>query len=107
DTFYITVLYTELPDIVTEGALICSDEDAITLSVEINNPTENNLIYWGPSNGILSGEDSSTVTVDPSVNTLYYVTVKDTIPGICGFSVTDTVRVDFKPRALNILTNDT
>src|SRR5690606_34190596 len=42
DTFQITVLYVELPDIVTEDVLVCSDEDAIELSVEINNPSENN-----------------------------------------------------------------
>src|SRR5690606_4098050 len=49
DTFRITVLYVELPDIVTEDVLVCSDEDAINLSVLINNPSENNIIQWGPS----------------------------------------------------------
>lgn len=107
DTFRITVLYAELPDIVTEGLLVCSDEDAVNLSVLINNPGPNTSIHWGPSSGLLSGADSDTVTVDPGVNTLYYVTVKDTIPGVCGLSTTDTVVIDFMPRALEILTDDT
>ncbi|PSK89040.1 gliding motility-associated C-terminal domain-containing protein [Taibaiella chishuiensis] len=109
DTAYmtITVLKTELPDIVVNDTTLCSFQQSIPLSVHINNPSANNTILWQPGTGILSNPTLPQITVDPSVNNLYYVTVKDTIPGICGFSVTDTIHIDLAPRQLDIINNDT
>jgi gliding motility-associated-like protein len=109
DTAYMTirVLKTAMPDIVLNDTVLCSFEQSIDLTVLINNPTSNNVISWGPAAGILSAPNLATVSVDPSVNTTYYVTVKDTIPGICGFSASDTVHIDLAPRVLDILNNDT
>jgi gliding motility-associated-like protein len=45
--------------------------------------------------------------VNPTINTVYTITVWDTIPGFCGYSVTDTIRIDYKPRVLDILNQDT
>jgi gliding motility-associated-like protein len=109
DTAYmtITVLKTEMPDIVLNDTVLCSFEQSIDLTVLINNPTSNNTISWGPAAGLLSAPNLATVSVDPSVNAVYYVVVKDTIPGICGFSASDTVHIDLAPRVLDILNNDT
>ena len=57
--------------------------------------------------GIISGANQSTVVINPAINDVYYVIVKDTIPGICGFSSSDTIHIDYSPRYLNIVTNDT
>jgi gliding motility-associated-like protein len=109
DTAYmtITVLKTELPDIVVQDTTLCSYQQSIVIGVQINNPSINNTILWQPATGILSNPTLAQITVDPSLNNLYYVTVKDTIPGICGFSVTDTVHIDLSPRQLDILNGDT
>lgn len=106
-TFEIVVLKTEMPNLSVNDTVLCAFAQSINLTVTINNPSPNNLISWGPATGLLSPGNVATVTVDPSVNNVYYVTVKDTIPGICGFSVTDTVHIDLAPRVLDILTSDT
>jgi gliding motility-associated-like protein len=109
DTAYmtITVLETSMPDIVVNDTTLCSYQQSIDIGVHINNPSANNTILWGPGTGILSAPDQPTITVDPSLNNIYYVTVKDTIPGICGFTAVDTVRIKLAPRELDIINNDT
>ncbi len=109
DTAYmtITILKTELPDIVVNDTTLCTFSQAIDIDVVINNPTANNTILWQPALGILTAPDQPVITVDPSLSNTYWVTVKDTIPGICGFSTTDTVHIDLSPRVLDILNNDT
>lgn len=103
----IVVLKTEMPDIVARDTTICSTMATVDISVTINNPSPNNTILWTPAAGVLAGANTATATVNPNAFTEYYVTVKDTIPGICGFSVTDTVHIDLAPRVLDIFTNDT
>jgi len=109
DTAYMTivVLETELPDIVVSDTTLCTFMQSIDIGVTINNPSPNNTILWQPATGILSAPNQPVITVDPSANNVYWVTVKDTIPGICGFSATDTVHIDLSPRTLDILNNDT
>ncbi len=109
DTAYmtITVLYTALPDLTVNDTTLCTFQQSINIGVTINNPTANNTIQWGPGAGIIGAANTPTITVDPSTNNTYWVTVKDTIPGICGFSKTDTVHIDLSPRVLDILNNDT
>jgi len=109
DTAYMTVvvLQTNLPNIIVNDTTLCHFEQQIEIGVEITNPSPNNTINWGPATGLLSAPNLPIVSVDPSANNVYWVTVKDTIPGICGFSITDTVHIDLSPRELSILTNDT
>ncbi|WP_118972836.1 DUF7948 domain-containing protein [Taibaiella koreensis] len=109
DTAYmtITVLKTELPNITVKDTTICGHEPAINIGVTIHNPSPNNTIQWGPATGIFGPSNLATVSVDPSASSRYWVTVKDTIPGICGFSTMDTVHIDLAPRVLDIITNDT
>jgi gliding motility-associated-like protein len=107
DTMRITVLQTFPPDISVNDTTVCSGVSAIDLNVTINNPSPYNTIQWGPQAGLVSPGDQPTVSVNPAASSVYYVVVKDTIPGICGFSSSDTVHVDYSPRNLNIITNDT
>lgn len=106
-TFELTVVHVDYPQITASAdTLLCNLETSLKLWVNIANPDTNNTIEWLPANGIISGGNQDTVMVDPTINT-YYVVVKDTIPGLCGFASRDTVHVDFFPRGLDILTNDT
>lgn len=103
----IVVLKTEMPDITVKDTTVCNNVTSLDISVTINNPSPNNIILWEPAGGVLAGGNTTTATVNPNLFSDYYVTVKDTIPGICGFSVTDTVHIDLAPRVLDILTSDT
>ncbi len=107
DTLVITVFDIQEPQVVTSDTIVCASTDEVPLTVYITNRSYNNRIRWEPAAGILSGGDKDTVLVNPHVSQVYYVRVSDTIPGICGISVTDTVHVDFAPRVLRIHTPDT
>jgi gliding motility-associated-like protein len=109
DTAYmtITVLETNPPNFTVNDTTLCTYSQAIDIGLTLANPSPNNTILWEPSTGILTAPNQPVITVDPSVNNVYWVTVKDTIPGICGFSATDTVHIDLSPRVLDILNNDT
>ncbi|MFA6056896.1 MAG: gliding motility-associated C-terminal domain-containing protein [Taibaiella sp.] len=109
DTAYMTVvvLQTNPPDFIVNDTTVCTFTQAIDIGLTLNNPSPNNTILWEPATGILTAPNQPIITVDPSVNNVYWVTVKDTIPGICGFSATDTVHIDLSPRVLDIINNDT
>ncbi len=102
----VTVYETDLPDIVVSDTLICT-EGPVNLSVHVRNPSPHNRFLWGPAGGIMGPADQSSAQVDPVLYTTYWVTVWDTIPGICGFSVTDTIHIEYAPRVLTIFNNDT
>jgi gliding motility-associated-like protein len=103
----ITILETAMPDIVVRDTVLCANLTSLDISVVINNPSPNNSIEWGPAAGILTASNLADVSVNPSLFDQFWVTVKDTIPGICGFSRTDTVHIDLAPRVLNVFNNDT
>lgn len=107
DTIRIVVLLTTPPQISVSDTIVCQGVQSIDLKVDIANPSPNTTIQWGPTIGIISGANQDLVTVNPAMGDTYYVIVKDTIPGICGFSASDTVHIDYSPRYLNIVTNDT
>ncbi|HET8574250.1 MAG TPA: gliding motility-associated C-terminal domain-containing protein [Edaphocola sp.] len=107
DTFTVHVVAVNYPQIsVTPDTLLCNLETSLPLWVHIANPDSNNSIEWWPANGVISGGATDTAIVDPTINT-YYVRVRDSIDGLCGFSSVDTVHIDFFPRSLTINTNDT
>lgn len=107
DTFKLTVVKVDFPELtVSNDTLLCNLETSVKLWVNIANPTSYNSIQWHPAQGVISGGNQDTVMVDPTINT-YYVTVIDSIPGLCGFASRDTVHIDFYPRILNINTSDT
>src|SRR5690606_20294801 len=100
DTFTVHVVQVDLPQITASAdTLLCNLETSLPLWVEIHNPDSNNSIEWWPANGVISGGASDTAIVDPNINT-YYVRVRDSIEGLCGFSVVDTIHIDFFPRSL-------
>lgn len=109
DTAYMTivVLETNPPVFTVNDTTLCTYSQSIDIGLTLSNPSPYNTILWQPATGILTSPTLPTITVDPSVNNVYWVTVKDTIPGICGFSATDTVHIDLSPRVLDIYNNDT
>jgi gliding motility-associated-like protein len=111
DTTYMTITVLEVnpPDIQVDDTVLCTLEEAIDISVKVNNPSPNNRYLWESTDpsAILSPATFPTVQVDPSLSGTYYITVWDTIPGICGFSTTDTLHIDLAPRSLVIYNNDT
>jgi gliding motility-associated-like protein len=109
DTSYFTirVMKTDFPNLTLNDTVLCQLETSMDLHVTVNNPTTNNTFKWGPTTGVISGGNQATVTVNPTLNTTYFVLVTDTIPGICGHHTSDTIHIDLAPRVLNILTPDT
>lgn len=103
----ITVLQTVPPNFVVNDTILCTFEQNINIGLTLNNPTPNNTIQWGPANGIVGPNNTPNIVVDPTISNKYYVIVKDTIPGICGFSKSDTVHIDLRPRVLAIANSDT
>lgn len=103
----IKVLRVVEPQISVRDTVLCSNQQSIELTVHIANPTDHNIIQWGPAAGLLTAGNQATVSVNPAANDAYYVIVKDTVPGICGFSASDTAHIDLAPRVLDILNNDT
>lgn len=110
DTFRVTVIQLDTPDIMItpSDTLVCMFANGVDLHVNIANPSSNiSTIKWGPTNGILAGVDQPTATVDPRFSSEYFVMVRDSIPGLCGVNVYDTAHLQYYPRGVNILTNDT
>ena len=109
DTSYLelTIFDPQVPDITISDTLVCNTMSMMQLAVTVNNPSLQNSFRWSPSIGILGQDNQQTVTVNPALNDKYYITVWDTVPGFCGFSVKDSVRIDYKPRSLELRNNDT
>lgn len=109
DTSYktITVFNPQMPDITVSDTLVCTREEVLQLHVTVNNPSAHNSFLWQPAAGLLSANGTNVITVNPAIATQYSITVWDTIPGFCGYSKTDTIRIDYKPRILDILNTDT
>jgi gliding motility-associated-like protein len=103
----ITVFDPQVPDITVTDTLVCKAEQSIPLAVIVNNPSIHNRFLWQPATGIIGPDNQQTVTVNPGLNTVYTITVWDTIAGFCGYRATDTLHIDYKPRALDIVNNDT
>lgn len=103
----VTIFDPQLPVISVSDTLICDSLSELTLQVQVANPGSYHQFYWQSANGGVLSSNGATAVVNPAVDTLFLITVADTIPGFCGKSVTDTIRVDYKPRMLNILTPDT
>ncbi len=110
DTAYarVTIYNPQMPQIIVTDTLICDSVTQVALHVSVLNPSAFNQFSWQSANagGIISTGGAHAI-VNPSVDTLFRITVWDTIPGFCGHSVTDTIRIDYKPRKLRILTPDT
>jgi gliding motility-associated-like protein len=103
----ITVFDPQIPDITAYDTLVCNAEQVIPLEVTVHNPSVHNSFLWQPATGIIGPDNQQTITINPNLNTVYTITVWDTIAGFCGYRATDTVHIDYKPRALDIVNNDT
>lgn len=107
DTATVTIYEAFKPIISVEDRTICYHADTLELHVNIENPNDNMVIQWNNDPGILTPTDLPTITVDPSISTTYTVTVSDSYPGFCDSISTATINIDYAPRALNIINNDT
>lgn len=104
----ITVLQVDPPDFNVHDTVLCTFEQSIHVGATINNPSQYTTIEWSPLTGIIGANNTADIVVDPSVNNMYSVTVKNTAPGnICEFEDTKTVNIDLAPRVLDILNSDT
>lgn len=104
----ITVLQVDPPDFDVHDTILCTFEQAIHVGATINNPSQYTSIEWTPLNGIVGANNTADITVDPSINNVYNVTVTNSAPGnICSFDDTKTVTIDLAPRELNIINPDT
>ncbi|KAA5536497.1 PKD domain-containing protein [Taibaiella lutea] len=108
DTAFITVtvLQVEPPSFDVHDTILCTLEQSIHVGATINNPSQYTSIEWSPLNGIIGANNTADITVDPSINTIYNVTVKNAAPGICEFEDTKTVTIDLAPRILDIINSD-
>lgn len=110
DTAYatVTIYNPQVPLLSFSDTLLCDSLSQVALQVTVANPSPFNQFAWQSAHagGIISAS-GPVVIVNPNVDTLFRITVWDTIPGFCGHSVTDTVRVDYKPRKLKIHPGDT
>jgi len=108
DTAYLTITVLQVgPDISLQDTLVCNYASAIDIKMNVSNTTSRREIRWRPSQGILGSDTTPIITVNPAVNTVYYVTVADTVPGICRVAVTDTVHIEYAPRMVQLNTGDT
>lgn len=107
DSTTVTIFKAYKPIISVDNRLVCDGVDTLQLHVHIENPNANMEILWANNPGLLSPNSLPTVTVDPNISTTYTVTVSDTYAGFCDSTSTATIEIDFAPRALNILNNDT
>lgn len=90
DTTYRTVTILPPPQFDLADSFICGGKEPVQWGIKLTHINSNPSYKWGPVNAIISGGSLPTAIVDPRVATKYYVTVSDTIPGLCGHQRSDT-----------------
>jgi gliding motility-associated-like protein len=105
--FVITVFAPQVPDIQVSDTLVCAYNTTVQLHVHLNNPSAYNRFRWEPASAIIGSDNDDTVIVNPLLADKFYITVWDTIAGYCGFSVKDSIFLNYKPRVLHINNPDT
>lgn len=107
DTTFITIYEAFKPQVTFENRIVCGATDTLQLHIDIANYNDNMAIHWSNVPGLLSASDEATVIVDPMAGTIFPFTVKDSYMPFCDSVFADTVFIDFAPRAVEIITNDT
>lgn len=108
DTLTLVAMKVEMPVFtITPDTVICGEIPSLDIGIDISNPSPNHVILWGPNNGIIGANNQANIQINPAASNFFWVEVHDTIPGFCGETRRDTFRVDFAPRGVNIITNDT
>lgn len=106
DTAYIQIYEAFKPEVTFENRIVCGQADTIHLHIDIANYNDNMIIQWDNVPGLLSDPNQPTVVIDPMANSIFPFTVRDSYMPFCDSVFTDTVFVDFAPRALEILSED-
>lgn len=97
-TVVVGILYvTSSPD-----TIICENSQ-ISVNVTNYNPTDTLTYYWWPMNGVISGQNTSTLLVQPAQTIVYYVSVTNQL-GCTGIDSVE-VEVDEFMLAQGILQN--
>lgn len=81
-------LQIDLPD-----SFICGGNKPVEWSIRLMHVNSFPTYKWEPAHAILSGADQPTATVDLRITTKYYVTVTDSIPGMCSHERRDTAHL--------------
>lgn len=81
-------LQIDLPD-----SFICGGDKPVEWSIRLIHVNSFPTYKWEPAHAILSATDQPTATVDPRITTKYYVTVTDSIPGMCSHVRRDTAHL--------------
>lgn len=74
-------------------SFICGGNEPVEWGIKLIHVNSNPIFKWEPANAILSAANQPTATVDPRVTTRYYVTVTDSIPGMCAHKRSDTANL--------------
>ncbi|MBW8684592.1 Ig-like domain-containing protein [Chitinophaga rhizophila] len=98
-SFTITVATLGQVDITSDKGATVSKGDVVRLTA-----TGGTIFRWNDADGIVSGQQSETLTVRPMENTTYRVTVSNAAGCSNTAEFTLTVVEDFKVDAINILT---
>lgn len=94
DTIYMSVQILGADfDVADIDTTICFTNGFIPVQLTVHAPTAGNNVQfeWLPNPAILSATNVPTVTIDPSIDTVFKVVVMDTIYGACSISDTGTV----------------
>lgn len=93
DTAYGTVDVLPPLQIDLADSFICGGHEPVEWGIRLIHVNSNPTYKWEPANAILSAANEPVATVDPQVSTKYYVTVTDTIPGMCAHERRDTANL--------------
>jgi len=112
DTAWLNVTAYDIatPQLIAKDTNLCSLENSVDIGVLITNPSLNipgNVITWTPLAGIIGGNNTANIVVNPNVGLSYRVRVADSVAGVCSRVSFATVNINMTPRVLDILTSDT
>lgn len=96
-----------MPDLILNDTVLCTDVDTLNLFVQINNFNPSFEILWTPPLGLLSAANQQSISVNPYINTTYYVTVTDDVYGLCSLSATDSIHIVVAPNLIQFNSFDT
>ncbi len=69
---------------------ICGGKTPVSWGIKLVHVNSFPTYKWEPANAVISGGAQSVAIVDPRIATKYFVTVTDSIPGMCSHIRTDT-----------------
>lgn len=90
DTTYRTIDILPPLQIDLADSFICGGNEPVEWGIKQIHVNSNPTFKWEPSNAVISGGGQPVAIVDPRISKKYYVTVTDSIPGVCSHIRIDT-----------------